>query len=128
MHFFYSFGKVFGLSCYTISKEQMEYKVSFGVTDFLQLIAFNAMYVSLIYWNWMNEWNITNDEKDMVIFNSGQKVLIIVSLLVVVAGTFQILLMRQHFCDIANSLNGIDNQVRLHSYLQSNFIREYNFR
>lgn len=112
MHFFYSFGKLFGLSCYSLSQQQLKYKVSFGVTDFFQLIAFNAMYITLIYWNWINEWNITNDEKDMVIFNSGQKVLILVSLLVLVPGTFQILLMRQHFCDIVNSLNGIDNQVR----------------
>lgn len=95
----------------------MKYKVSFEITDLLQLIVFVGLYLTLTYYDTVIEWNITNDAKNTVIFNIGQQILVIVSLLLIVAGMFQNVLMRQVFCDFINSLNGIDNQV-FHRYNQ----------
>lgn len=123
MHFLYNVGKCYGLSCYSISKGRIKYRVSFEITDFLQLASFIAVYLTLIYYNCVNEWDITNDAKNSVIFNRGQQILIIISLALLVAGTFQIVLMRQQFWDIANLLHGIDNQVYVQSTQPS---RRYN--
>lgn len=70
------------------------------------------MYFVLIYFDYVNEWKITNDAKNTVIFNSGQQILTVLSLALLVAGTVQIVWMRQKIWDIANLLNGIDIQVR----------------
>lgn len=110
-YFFYIFGKVLGISCYSLSKQQRKYQVSFEIKDFFQLISVAAIYVTLIYWNTVFQWKITNDEKNTVIFNSGQQILIVFSLIIVVIVTLQMVWMRKAFWDIANSLNEIDIQV-----------------
>lgn len=113
IHFLYFVGKFFGVSCYSLSRGRSKYKVSFELTDFLQLALFIGVYSILIYVNSVNEWKITNDAKNTVIFNSGQQILNITALVLIAAGTLQIVFMRKTFWDIANSINEIDNQVYL---------------
>lgn len=109
MYTLYIFGKIFGFSCYSISKGRIEYKVSFGMSDFLQFFAFSGLFVILIYFNLQLELN--DDANNTHIFNQAQQILITASLLFLVGGLFQVLLMRQRFWNIANMLNAIDNQV-----------------
>lgn len=111
MNFLYIFGKFFGLSCYSLSKGRIKYKVSFEITDFLQLIAFVAVYLTLIYYNLRDNLSLTNDPKNAIIFESIQQMLVMVSLLFLLGGIIQIVAMRQRFWEIANTLNGIDKEV-----------------
>lgn len=107
----YILGKLFGLSCYSLSKGRIKCKVSFEICDFLQLVAFLAAYSTLIYYNYQNELNITNDAKNTIIFNSAQQILILVSLAFLVAGIIKTVLARHKFWEIANTLSDIDQQV-----------------
>ncbi|KAJ6635316.1 hypothetical protein Bhyg_13901 [Pseudolycoriella hygida] len=83
-------------------------KVSFEISNSLQLIAFVAVYFTLLHYNCVNEWKMTNDARNTVIFNTGQQILAIVSLMFLVGATFQTLLMRKQFWNISNSLIDID--------------------
>lgn len=118
--FLYNLGKCFGLSCYSLMKNQQDkYEVSFEIFNFLQLFAFVALYVTMIYRNIINELKLTNGENNTVIFNTGQRILVLVSLWAVFATIVQILLMRQTFWEIVNSLHAIDNQVYVIRLLNS---------
>lgn len=112
INFLYIFGKCFGISCYSISKGRMKYKVSFGMCDFIHFVSFSGLIVTLIYYNLQLELN-NADANNTRIFNQAQQILIICSLLFLLGGLFQILLMRQTFWDIANTFNEIDHQVCL---------------
>lgn len=104
-------GKIFGLSCYDISKERAKYKVSFYVSHFVQFLAHVAVFVALIYLNIQTDLN--NDVNSTRIFNQAQQIQMILSLLSVVAGYSEVLLNRQRFWDMVNSCQEVDNQVKI---------------
>ncbi len=106
----------------------MKFKVSFEIIDFLQLFLFVTVYTILIYLNFVTEWKIANDAKNAVIFNSGQRILVISALFSVLSGSIQLLWMRHLFCEIVNTLNGIDEQVTNKCTNQTFNKFFYNFR
>lgn len=89
------------------------------MSDCIHFVSFSGVIVTLIYFNLQLELNA--DANNTRIFNQAQQILIILSLLFLLGGLFQILLMRQTFWDVANTLNEIDNQV----CLKGNFNKHY---
>lgn len=79
------------------------------MSDFFQFVAFCVIFSTLIYYNLRLELN--NVSNLTSIFNQAQQFLIICSLVFLLGGIAQILVMRERFWEIANALNGIDNQV-----------------
>lgn len=108
----YIIGKFFGLSCYDISKERWKYKTSFRMSHFLHLVAYVGLLLTLLTLN--QQLQLNNDENNTRIFNQTQKVLIVMSLVFLSAGSLLVLLMRRNFWNIVNRLSVIDNQVRAH--------------
>lgn len=110
IHLLYFIGKFFGLSSYSISKNATKYKVSFGMSNLFLFVTFFAFHTILIYLNLQLELN--SDENNTRIFNQAQQILITLSLAFLVGGVLEVLLTRQRFWNIANTLSEIDNQVQ----------------
>lgn len=81
------------------------------ISDFVQFMTFVILYLVLIYYNFTEELSITKDPKSAIIFNNAHKMLIMVSLVFLLGGIIKIMIMRQKFWKIVNTLGGIDNQV-----------------
>lgn len=108
IYLLYVVGKFVGSSCYSVSKNQ-KYKVSFESYNFLQFVSFLGLFLTLSYLNLYCELN--NDVNNTRIFNQAQQIQMTLSLLCVIAGSFEILLMRQKFWNIAWAIYEIDIQV-----------------
>lgn len=109
IYLLFIFGKVFGLSCYGVTKGSVKFKVSFNVSHFVQFLAFLGIILTLLYLNLQVGFN--TDENNTQIFNKTQKIQMVASLFCVLGGYFQVLLMRQHFWDLVNTIQAIDRQV-----------------
>lgn len=105
----YTIGRCFGLSCYSISKGRIKYKVSIETKDFIKFVAFVTIFLMLAYLNLQLELN--TDVNNTIIFNQAQQILLTFSLVFLIIGLFAILLLRQMYWNMANSLNEIDNEV-----------------